>query len=281
MQMLQHRGHTLTWEEDSPGEHTFIFLHGYSASRQSTEPLMSYYKPLGRCVSLDLPGHGLAQTPADYSILTQDLLLDLETRAIQRICGDRPATLIGHSTGGLVALAVASRLPNVKRVVSIDSVIWGPLTGLLGFAHWLLRNRMYTVFWALWAYTQISPMTMMSGVGFYVHDLNAHWQNPLTWGACRSTHALYRQQDLKKLAILLQFLEKCDIRPLLGDLKIPVLAITGANDPVVPPIQAHWLGEHLPNAQLLVYDKTGHVPHWENETACNRAILDWLEKHPA
>jgi hypothetical protein len=33
IQQVHHAGHTLTWEEHSPGEHTLIFIHGYSANR--------------------------------------------------------------------------------------------------------------------------------------------------------------------------------------------------------------------------------------------------------
>ena len=69
MNSFHYQGHTLTWDEHSTGEHTFIFIHGYSASRQSWEPLLHYFIPLGRCVTLDLPGHGYAQTPADYNHL--------------------------------------------------------------------------------------------------------------------------------------------------------------------------------------------------------------------
>ena len=149
MNTIRHDGHTLTWEEHSPGQHTLIFLNGYSASRLSWSSYLPHFAPLGRCVTLDLPGHFPAQAPDNYECLTQDQLLDLETNAIQHICPTGSITLIGHSTGGLVALGAAARLPNqVKRVISIDSVVWGPLTGLLGFAHFLLRHQLYPAFCA-------------------------------------------------------------------------------------------------------------------------------------
>jgi len=281
MNTIQHTGHTLTWEEHNPGDHTLIFLHGYSASRRSWSQVLPHFAPLGRCVTLDLPGHFPAQAPDDYDCLTQEQLLDLETNAVQQICPTGSITLIGHSTGGLVALGVASRLPDqVTRVISVDGVVWGPLTGLLGFAHFLLRRNLYPVFWALWRYTQLSPWAMMYGVSYYVHRQIDHYRNPLAWQLCYESHPWYRQQRLMSLAALLRMLEVCDIRPLITDLPTPVLALTGDRDPVVPREQAQWLAHNLPRANLRIFGDTGHAPQIEMADDCLRIMLDWLQAHP-
>ncbi len=282
MNTIQYAGHTLTWEEHSQGQHTLIFLNGYSASRLSWSAYLPHFMPLGRCVTLDLPGHFPAQVPNDYDRLTQDLLLDLEANAIQHICPTGSITLIGHSTGGLVALGVAARLPDqVKHVISIDSVVWGPLTGLLGFAHFLLRNHLYPVFWALWRYTQIAPWAMVHGVSFYVHRQLDHWRNSVVWQLCHESHPWYRQQRLMHLAALLKMLEGCDIRPMIKDLSIPVLAITGDCDPVVPRQQAQWLAHNLPRANLRIFGDTGHAPQIEMADDCLQLMLDWLHSRLA
>lgn len=281
MNTFEQAGHTLTWEEHSQGQHTFILLNGYSASRRSWSWLLPQLGHLGRCVTLDLPGHYPAQTPPDYTTLTQDLLLDLETGAAQEICGTGPLTIIGHSTGGLAALGVAARLPDqVQRVISIDGVVWGPLTGLLGLAHFLLRHRLYPVFWALWRYTQIAPWTMMHGVSFYVRQPAAHWRNPVAWQMCRESHPWYRHQRLRSLAALLNMLEVCDIRPAAATLKIPALVMAGDRDPIVPPRQAQWLAQNMPRAHLRLFDNTGHCPQIEEVAACTQIMLNWLEEHP-
>ena len=281
MNTFEQAGHTLTWEEHSRGEHTFILLHGYSASRRSWSWLLPQLSPLGRCVTLDLPGHFPAQSPSDYTTLTQDLLLDLETNAVRQICPTGSITLIGHSTGGLAALGVAAHLPNqVKRVISIDGVIWGPLTGLLGFAHLLLRHQLYPVFWALWRYTQLAPWVMMYGLTFYVQDTRAHWRNPLAWEMCRESHPWYQQQRLMSLAALLRMLEVCDIRPLIKGLPTPTLVLAGDRDPVVPRQQAQWVAHNLPRANLRLLGNTGHCPQIEEVDDCVQIMLNWLQTHP-
>jgi pimeloyl-ACP methyl ester carboxylesterase len=277
MQTCTYAGHTLTWEEHSTGAQTLIFLHGFSDSRRGWLPLIERLAPLGRCVSLDLPGHGLARPPARYCALTQDHLLTIMAHAVQQIAGRQPVTLIGHSTGGLVALGVASRLADsVARVVALNTVVWGPLIGMLGFAHWLLRHQMYRVFWGMWRVTQLSPIAMMYGLTFYVFQQRAHWRNPVTWRVCRDSYPWYRRQPLRHLAILLNLLEACDIRPLLCNLTLPVLAITGERDPVVPAEQSRWLAAHLPGAELHILPRVGHLAHFEAPAVCEQAIREWI-----
>ncbi len=281
MNTLLYRGHALTWEEHTSGDHTYIFIHGYSASQRAWVRDVDLFAPLGRCVTLDLPGHYPAQAPPNYQVLTQDELLDMETEAVRQIANGRPVTLVGHSTGGLVALGVAARLPGqVQRVVSIDGVVWGPLTGLLDVAHRLLRNGLYPAFWALWRFTQIAPWAMMVGLSFYAHDLPAHWRNGVAWEVCRHSHAGYKRQAIWNLSRLINTLEVCDLRPLVPDIAAPVLVQTGAHDPVVPPEQAHWLAEHLPDATLQVFANAGHLPHVEQRAAWERMTLGWLAAPP-
>ena len=94
METFVYDGHTLTWEEHSPGEHTLLMLHGWSASRRWWWGLLAPLAGLGRCVTLDLPGHYPAQSPPNFR-LTQEQLIDLETAAVRHICGERDLDLSG------------------------------------------------------------------------------------------------------------------------------------------------------------------------------------------
>ena len=80
-------------------------------------------------------GHYPARLPPDLpqSTITDAWVGDTLAAAITQITGGRPAILIGHSTGGYGALAVAWRAPHlVKAVVSIAGFARGVWTGTLG-----------------------------------------------------------------------------------------------------------------------------------------------------
>lgn len=283
MRSTTHRGHTLTWEEHSPGEHTLIFINGYSANRSIWLRELRRLAHLGRCVTLDLPGHYPAQAPPGYSRLTQEELLEVETRAVERIVGEGACTLIGHSTGALVALAAAARLPSrVRRVVSIGGVVWGPLTGALGMYQRLLRAPGgYALYWLSYMLTKAGVTIMRRAISLgYVGDQAAYWGSPSVAPTLRAWLPDYRRSRIRNFAVLLRLLEQVDLREEARRVACPALVIVGGADPVVPPANSRWLAANLPHATLLEVPGAGHMVHWEAHACVERGLLGWLEAHP-
>ena len=68
------------------------------------------------------------------------------------------------------------------------------------------------------------------------------------------------------------------LRELLPGIRTPVLIINGQRDPIVPPVNAEYLGERVPNAQVALID-AGHFI-WE-DAADDYATLvtHWWESH--
>ncbi len=278
METISAHGHTLSWEAHSSGERTLIFIHGYSGNRAIWNREVAQLADLGRCVTLDLPGHYPAVPPANYRRLSQDMLLTLELQAIRQIVGSGRATLIGHSTGGLVALAAAALLPeHVDRVVAIAPVVWGPLGGSLGFYQRALRRGGYPLYWLNYWLTKRSFRFIQAGIGLaYSGDARAYLRNATAEALVCAWHPTYQRNRIRNFAVLLQLLETCDIRPLARQIRQPVLVISGERDTVVPPEQAHWLAAHLPAAQLLELPNAGHVLHWEAADTVEAALRAWL-----
>ncbi len=279
MQSITHRGHTLTWDEHSQGEHTLIFINGYSANRTIWAREVARMAHLGRCVSLDLPGHYPAVTPPGYRSLSQDELLDLELRAITEIADGGRVTIVGHSTGGMVALAAAALLPaTVARVVALAPVVWGPLSGILGqYQRLFVIPGSYGFYWLNYRITQLLPGYMQWGIGqFYSGDAAAYRRNPVAADIVAVWCPTYRRSRLRSFAVLLRALERYDIRPLARRITCPALVVAGTRDPVVPITQARWLADNLPCVTLLEIPATGHMPHWEASAQVDRAIDGWL-----
>lgn len=275
---ITYAGHTLTWEEHSPGDHTLLFLHGYSGNRAIWSREVRRMAHLGRCVTLDLPGHYPAQAPAGYSRLSQGELIDLEVHAIRQIVGAGTATLIGHSTGGLVALAAAAALPDqVSRVACLAGVVWGPLSGWLGrYQRWLGR-RGYPLYWLNYRLTQLSRAYIQLGIGLaYSGDPAAYRRNPVAAEIVRAWHPTYRRSSIASLAVLLQTLATCDIRPIARRVRCPTLVIAGARDPVVPIAQSRWLAVNLPRVRYLELPAAGHMVHWEAPEAVEHELVGWI-----
>jgi len=93
---------------------TFVFLHLYGGSARTWGEVIARL-PDARCVAFDLRGFGdQSDTPQKWGVDegADDIAARLEELNIERF------TLVGHSMGGKIALALAARaLPNMERLV--------------------------------------------------------------------------------------------------------------------------------------------------------------------
>jgi pimeloyl-ACP methyl ester carboxylesterase len=61
-------------------------------------------------------------------------------------------------------------------------------------------------------------------------------------------------------------------------IKTPTLVIHGNVDPLVPLENGLHLAQTIPEARLIVYPQTGHIPEVERAEEFNRDILAFLER---
>jgi len=67
---------------------------------------------------------------------------------------------------------------------------------------------------------------------------------------------------------------------LLPNIDVPVRIVAGANDQVVPPINAEFLEQRLPNSHVDLIPDAGHFC-WEEKPAEYAAlIIDWWQRNP-
>jgi sigma-B regulation protein RsbQ len=107
---------------------TIIFVHGWTCDTSSWREQMPAFDDDYRVIALDLPGHGLSESPAGAK-----LSMDLFARAIEAVraeAGAGQVVLVGHSMGAPVIRQYAIRYPErVAGLVAVD----GPLDlGVLG-----------------------------------------------------------------------------------------------------------------------------------------------------
>jgi pimeloyl-ACP methyl ester carboxylesterase len=114
----------LVYEETGSGEPAMVFVHGWTCDRSHFAPQVAHFSPGHRCISIDLRGHGQSDKPEQaYTI---DGFAD-DVAWICDLLGVREATLVGHSMGGAIVLAVAAARPALaSAVVMCDPAILFP-----------------------------------------------------------------------------------------------------------------------------------------------------------
>lgn len=123
------RLHFLQWDRPragqaapAPGQHTLVLLHGNSANAWWWQPLAARVGANFHLLALDQRGHGDSEwvRPPDYR--PPAYAADLG-RFIAAKTGEKPI-VVGHSMGGIVALAFAERNPAaIRAAVAIDVAV--------------------------------------------------------------------------------------------------------------------------------------------------------------
>jgi pimeloyl-ACP methyl ester carboxylesterase len=86
-----------------------LFIHGAGGAHSNWLPLIKQLQPR-RCITLDLPGHGLSEGNGHeevetYAVVVKEFIADffLDARVV----------LLGHSMGGLIATCLTSQNPDL------------------------------------------------------------------------------------------------------------------------------------------------------------------------
>lgn len=120
MAELTLNGVTFGLDDRGEGSPAFVFIHGWACDRSCWSAQMEEFSRDHRCIAVDLRGRGdtAAVPPFGVGRALEDVA------ALIRELGIGPAILVGHSLGGIIALAVNGRYPDlVLGVVTIDSPI--------------------------------------------------------------------------------------------------------------------------------------------------------------
>jgi 2-succinyl-6-hydroxy-2,4-cyclohexadiene-1-carboxylate synthase len=235
-----------------------VFLHGFTqthhhwhlaahlvAERLDADPVI---------VVPDLPGHGLSA----------DDRSDIETAAGELARSNGPATYVGYSMGGRIALhvAVAASSP-IERLVLI-----GATPGIVDDDERAERRR---------ADEARADRIESIGVEAFLDEWLA---NPLfaTLPADPDGLTHRRRNTAGGLAHSLRTSGTGAQRSLWDDLDrvtIPVLVLAGELDTKFTAI-GHAMVDRLPNATFVAIDGAGHAAHSERPTEVADVIAGWL-----
>jgi pimeloyl-ACP methyl ester carboxylesterase len=261
-----------------------ILLHGITSSLSfwQINPAR-YLLDIGPCYSLSLPGHYPAVAPASFNStpLTAELIVRLLDEAIHRLVAERPATLIGHSTGGFSVLALAAARPEIaRRVVSISGFAHGRWTGILEMyqrvAHWGWPGEAY--FKLMYRMLMLHPAVYRWAMRFYAADTRALYAHPDLPEALQRGFPNYQHLDLDAMLTYFKYMPRIDITAQLPRIQAQTLVMTGDRDPIVPPSQAEKIARLVRRSDLAVIHGAGHLPFTERSQDYNNRLSQWLSQ---
>ncbi len=220
-----------------------VLIHGFGADLNVWRRWLDRL-PAGRgALALDLPGHG--RSPLGERIEV-DGFAD-EVAATLAAEGVGFAHVVAHSLGAAVAVALAARRPDlVGSLTLLAPVGFGPDVNGAFLAGFLAAS---------------SPDALRPWLAELVEDASA-----LGDGLAERTLRLRRERDLDPAqariaaALLPGGAQVYDARPAMDACKVPIKAIFGREDRIVPAAHVRNAPGHVATHVLA---GIGHMPHWE------------------
>jgi 3-oxoadipate enol-lactonase len=237
-----------------------ILLHaGVADSRMYQAQIDS----LAPARALDFPGFG--QTPLDADTVDCRAFVRDQLR-------EDPATLIGTSLGGAVALEVALEWP--ERVAALvlvgpglDGHDWSPEVHEFAADEQAALDR-----GDLDAAIDLSLKMWLAGPRRQLDDIDPELRQ-LVCEMQRNSIKLQQGRELR----LTRLEPPASTR--LADVRAPTLVLTGDEDVDDIQVIADRLAAEIPEAERATIHDTAHLPSLERPEEFNRAVLAFLEKH--
>ncbi len=224
----------------------FVFVHGSGCTGGAFAAQLTAF---GDALAPTLPGHADGREGPD----TIGAFADEVARLLQA-SDVRDVIACGNSMGGAIALELAlRRTPAVSAVVLIGSgvrlrvapAIFERLEADFPAA----ARELAAMFFARPApdLVEAAVATMLQvGQGQTVRDFRA----------CNAFDATDR----------------------IGDLRVPLLALTGESDVLTPPKFAQWFADRVPGAQARILSDAGHLAMIERPEETNAALRAFRER---
>jgi pimeloyl-ACP methyl ester carboxylesterase len=256
------------------GEPVFILLHGFGASlfswHEVTTPLTQY----GTVIAYDRPAFGLTERPLEWegeNPYSQDSQVELVVGLMDAFNVEQ-AILVGNSAGGTIAMLTALKYPQrVQSLILVDPAVYAgggapawvrPLLGTPQMRHLgqLIARQIQSwgVEFIKTAWHDPSKVTPEIFEGYQKPLLVANWDKAL-WELTLASRE-------SKLA------------DRLTEFNMPVLVITGDDDRIVPTEQSIRLAGEIPNADLVIIEQCGHLPHEEQPEEFMQAVTNFISE---
>lgn len=238
-----------------------VLLHGYLESMLVWEEFVPLLYGHARVVTLDLPGHGISEVKGE--VHTMDFLADTVAAMLDKL-GIERCTVVGHSMGGYVALALCERHPE-----KLDGIVLLSSTPNADSDEKREARKRETEL--VKAGKKDLLARTASSAGFAKENrraMQAHIDD--------LEQIAHLTEDAGITALLAGMMQRRDMNDMLRKSKVRQLFILGCRDEYIPEDVALRMIESHPQARVVRLERSGHQGFMEQPEECAAAIIDFL-----
>lgn len=257
---------------DPNSQRLIILLHGFGASAFSFKENIEPLAKLGHVIAYDRAAFGFSERPTKwgqnpYGMDGQMQVLD---ELVDEFGANKEVWLVGHSMGG--RLAAIYSIENQEK-----------LTGVVLFAPAVLSDG-GTPSWLNWIYyipqiNHLGPRLVSSiatdGLGLLYQSY--YDESKVTQAVLDGYRAPLQVAGWEKAFWEFNRAPRGESpKDRLEEIKIPTLVLTGDSDTVVPTADSIQVSKIIKQSELVVIEKTGHLPNEEAPEKFAQAIISFI-----
>jgi pimeloyl-[acyl-carrier protein] methyl ester esterase len=254
---------TLYYEQAGQGP-DLVMLHGWGLHGGVFRQLMDQLSDSFRITAIDLPGHG--RSPWQDQDMALDHLADSTAQLVPK-----PAIWLGWSLGGLVAMKLAVKHPELVKGLVLVAATPKFVQGQDWKAG--METNTYAAFSQGLAddyrATLSRFLSLQTGSGSASRELIRQLKELLF---------VHGDPDTEALAAGLSLLRDTDLRPELKQITAPTLLIHGGQDRLTPVAASEYLQQSLDHAALTVIEDAGHAPFMSHTDMVETTIRDFADE---
>ncbi|HLP18586.1 MAG TPA: alpha/beta fold hydrolase [Bacteroidota bacterium] len=244
-----------------------IFLHAFPFTHRmwmlpggQTESLSGS----NRLVAYDVRGHG--ESEIGQGIFTVEFLVD-DLIAMMDHLKIRQAIIVGLSMGGYIALRAAERHPaRIKALVLCD-------TKSAADSNEAKIKRSGQIKTIRTDGTRVFAEEFMKGA------VSAETIESKPDVVRTLQGMIERTSPVTLCGTLVALAARTDTTPALASIQCPVLILHGEKDALISPAEAKAMKEKIPNAELQLISKAGHLSNAENAEEFNKHLIDFVRRN--
>jgi pimeloyl-ACP methyl ester carboxylesterase len=263
------------------GSNILIALHGFGGSLDDWSEIGPLLESRYTVYTPDLPGFGLSDKPKDfsYSVTEQAENIADFVQHIEKETAAESITLIGHSYGGSVSLAVWLVLKDrqdfsVKKLVLIDALAFPKKVKFPAYIS-ILRvpviNHLVLDVLSARKQARIALRNVIHKQDLVTPALVCRYAQFLDQpgehrALIRTVAGLGKPREIERFTASFQYIS------------VPTLIMWGKYDRLIPPTQATLIHESLTNSQPPSFVDAGHLPQVEVPGETARLIVQFIER---
>ena len=260
MPFLNHRAIQLYYEQYGSGP-PLLLVAGLASDSQSWLPVVEGLAEQFTVILLDNRGVGRSNQECEISV---SLMAD-DCAALIRHLGYQRVALTGHSMGGMIAMELSRQYPDlVDRLVLVATA-----------AKNTVRNNLLFQDWADWYESGHDRAAWFRTVLYWILTKRFFENQPLLDASLDYLLKYPWPQSPQAFRQQVQAIADFDATSWLGLISAPTLVLAGEQDLLMPPGDAEYLVQQLPNAVLQVLPGAAHSVQTEQPEAFVQAVVNF------